>query len=71
MCRSCRLSGTSVWSGDCRYRLVADGDRLLAVVGIKLPGLEFKNQQVRPPTVKSWFIVKRCRACDAALTRAV
>lgn len=31
------------------------GTGLLAVVGIKLPGLEFKN---RPPTVKSWFMVK-------------
>lgn len=34
------------------------GTGLLAVVGIKLPGLEFKNQRVGPPTVKSWFMVK-------------
>lgn len=34
------------------------GTGLLAVVGIKLPGLEFKNQRVEPPTVKSWFMVK-------------
>lgn len=34
------------------------GTGLLAVVGIKLPGLEFKNQRVEAPTVKSWFMVK-------------
>lgn len=34
------------------------GTGLLAVVGIKLPGLEFKNQRVVLPTVKSWFMVK-------------
>ena len=31
------------------------GTGLLAVVGIKLPGLEFKNQRASPPTVRELF----------------
>lgn len=34
------------------------GTGLLAVVGIKLPGLEFKTSAWKRPTVKSWCMVK-------------
>ncbi len=34
------------------------GTGLLAVVGIKLPGLEFKNQRVEAAYRKDWFMVK-------------
>ena len=36
----------------------AFGTVLLSVVGIRLPGLEFHNQRVKLPTVRSWFTAK-------------
>lgn len=52
------------------------GTGLLAVVGIKLPGLEFKNQRVGP-IVKSWFTARtmklapRRRRCASYSARCV
>ena len=53
------------WIGTVSHSLVwvaigfaLAGTVLMAVVGIRLPGLEFQNQRVRPPTARSWSMRK-------------